>query len=108
MEHKRLLLNQPRTNAESHHMPRRATTRLTDKIVRALPLPPSGATIRYDMEVPGFGARVTTRGAISFVLNYMSAGKERRMTIGGFPTWSTTAAREEARQLRRKIDSGFD
>jgi integrase len=89
-------------------MPRRATTRLTDKIVRALPLPQAGASITYDMEVPGFGVRVTARGAVAFVLNYMSAGKERRMTIGGFPTWSTTAAREEARQLRRKIDSGTD
>ena len=71
-------------------------------------MPAKGATITYDADVPGFGARVTANGARSFVLNYMSAGRERRMTIGQFPTWSATAAREEARTLRRKVDSGID
>jgi integrase len=89
-------------------MPRRSTARLTDKLVRALPMPDKGATITYDADVPGFGVRVTANGARSFVLNYMSAGRERRMTIGQFPTWSATAAREEARALRRKVDSGID
>jgi integrase len=89
-------------------MPRRATERLTDRLVRALPTPPKGATITYDADMPGFGARVTASGARAFVLNYMSAGRERRMTIGRFPTWSATAAREEARELRRKVDSGID
>lgn len=89
-------------------MPRRATERLIDKMVKALPAPSGGATITYDADVPGFGARVTANGARSFVLNYMSSGRERRMTIGRFPTWSATAAREEARALRRKIDSGID
>jgi integrase len=89
-------------------MPRRATERLTDKLVRALPVPDSGATITYDAEVPGFGARITANGARAFVLNYRCAGCERRMTIGRFPTWSATAAREEARELRRKVDAGID
>ena len=83
-------------------MPRRAAQRLTDKLARALPLPDKGARITYDGDVPGFGIRVTANGAQSFVLNYMSAGRERRMTIGRFPTWSATAAREEARALRRR------
>jgi hypothetical protein len=73
-----------------------------------LPLPPEGARITYDADVPGFGARVTANGARAFVLNYIVAGRERRTTIGQYPTWSTTAAREEARLLRRKIDSGID
>jgi integrase len=71
-------------------------------------MPAKGATITYDADMPGFGARVTANGARSFVLNYMSAGRERRMTIGQFPTWSATAAREEARTLRRKVDVGID
>ncbi|MBL8667993.1 MAG: site-specific integrase [Rhodospirillales bacterium] len=89
-------------------MPRRASERLTDKLVRALAVPAQGATITYDADVPGFGARITATGARAFVLNYRCAGRERRMTIGGFPTWSTTAAREEARELRRKVDAGID
>jgi integrase len=89
-------------------MPRRATERLTDKLVRSLPVPERGATITYDADVAGFGARITADGARAFVLNYRCAGRERRMTIGRFPTWSATAAREEARELRRKVDSGID
>ena len=89
-------------------MPRRAIGRLTDKLVRALPLPAKGASITYDGDVPGFGVRVTANGTRSFVLNYMCAGRERRTTIGQFPTWSATAAREEARSLRRKVDAGID
>ena len=89
-------------------MPKRAIERLTDKLVRSRPVPDTGATITYDADVPGFGARITANGARSFVLNYRCAGRERRMTIGRFPTWSATAAREEARELRRKVDSGID
>jgi len=89
-------------------MPRRATLRLTDKMIGNLPTPAKGAVITYDKDVPGFGIRVTKNGVRSFVLNYVAAGVERRMTIGQFSMWSTTAAREEAKNLRRKIDRGID
>jgi integrase len=89
-------------------MPRRATERLTDRFVKALPAPERGAVIHYDADLAGFGARVTARGARSFVLNFMCAGRERRMTIGRFPTWTATAARAEARRLRRQVDGGVD
>ena len=44
------------------------------------------------------------------MLNYRrrSDGRERRYTIGVFPAWSTAAAREQARRLRRAIDDGAD
>ena len=89
-------------------MPRRATNRLTDKLVKTLPIPPKGATITYDADLPGFGMRVTVNGARSFVLNYVISGHERRMTIGQFPTWSASAAREEARAFKRGIVNGID
>ena len=101
-------------------MPRRATVRLTDKVVDALPVPATGAVITYDKDIPGFGIRVTAKGARSFVLNYVVNGAERRMTIGKYVVpgverggashsiWSSTAAREEARELRRKVDRGID
>ena len=47
-------------------------------------------------------------GARSFVLNYSIHGRDSRITIGAFPTWSTAQAREEARALRRRIDVGED
>src|SRR3954469_18011989 len=89
-------------------MQRRATTRLTDRTIRALPVSVTGAVITYDADLPGFGIRITAKGVRSFVLNYVVNGRERRMTIGRFPTWSATAAREEARGLRRKVDAKVD
>ena len=82
--------------------------RLTDRVIKSLPAPAAGAKITYDGELPGFGIRVTSKGVRSFVLNYIVAGHERRLTIGRFPTWSTTAAREQARQLKRQVDAGVD
>ena len=67
------------------------------------------AKIHYDDEMPGFGARITYQGTVSFVLNYTThAGRERRVTIGKFPFWSVAAARERAKELRRLIDRGGD
>jgi integrase len=68
----------------------------------------AGSVITYDADVPGFGIRVTAKNVRSFVLNYVVNGRERRMTIGRFPIWSATAAREEAKALRRKIDARID
>ena len=83
--------------------------RLTDGIVKALPAPAKGNKITYDAELPGFGARVTAAGSRAFVLGYRTAeGRERRITIGQHPAWSVKAARDEAKRLRREIDSGRD
>src|SRR5262245_59405964 len=84
--------------------------RLTDKVARALPVPPTGNKVTYDAETAGFGLRVTSAGARSFVLNYRvrATGQERRYTIGSFPDWSVAAAREKARELRRRVDDGGD
>ena len=82
--------------------------KLTDEIVRDLAAPASGNRITYDSEVIGFGCRVTSAGARSFVLNYRVAGRERRITIGKWPNWKTAAARREASILKRKVDVGDD
>jgi integrase len=82
--------------------------KLTDKIVAALPAPAKGNKLTYDDQLTGFAARVTAAGARSFVLNYRSAGRERRITIGQFPAWSTSAAREQAKRWKRDVDLGAD
>src|SRR5215204_7561809 len=84
--------------------------KLTDKGVKALLAPEKGNRITYDSEVSGFGLRVTAAGARAFVLNYRrrADGLERRWTIGGFPEWTTGAARDEAKRLKRLIDGGAD
>jgi integrase len=86
--------------------------RLTDAVVKRLPIPDSGNKITYDGgdgAVAGFGARVTSAGSRSWVLNYRTrAGRERRITIGDTSIWRATAAREKARQLKRQISDGGD
>lgn len=56
----------------------------------------------------GFGLRITTAGGRAFVLNYTVDGRERRKTIGPWPTWSLEAARAEAHDLLRGIAKGND
>jgi len=89
-------------------MPRRSAVRLSDRWIKAQEIPADRTVIVYDCDLPGFGVRITATGAYAFILNYVIDRRERRLTIGRFPAWSTTAAREEARALRRKVDLGVD
>src|SRR5215831_8447537 len=83
--------------------------RLTDAIVKRLPLPTTGKTITIDADVFGFGARVTANGARSYVLRYTTrAGRERTYTIGDASVWRTADARAKAKELRREIENGGD
>jgi integrase len=84
--------------------------RLTHELVRDAEAPEAGAITFWDNDpkVPGFGARIYAGGSKSFFLNYRHEGRERRYTIGQFPRWSVTAARERAKELRTQIDKGHD
>jgi integrase len=87
--------------------------RLTDNIIRKLTTDKHSA-ILYDAPngsrsdfVSGFGVRVTRAGAKSFVLTFrMKDGTQGRYTIGRWPEWSLTAARNEARDLKGQIAQG--
>ena len=66
----------------------------------------------WDDELRGFGVRVTTNGAKSYVYQYRLGGREspkRRATIGrhGSP-WTPATAREEAEKLARLVGQGID
>jgi integrase len=84
--------------------------RLNDSTVRKLTPPTRGTTIAWDGEVKGFGCRVSHGGAKSFVVDYRrrADGVQRRATIGAFPDWSTAAAREQAKRIKRDVDLGAD
>lgn len=83
--------------------------KLTDRLVRQLEPPASGNRITWDDEVTGFGVRVSAGGTKAFILNYRTLERvERRKTIGRYPTWTVTAAREEAKELLREVDRGGD
>jgi integrase len=80
---------------------------LTERGVKAIQ-PEHKNIIVYDKEVIGFGIRITTTGTRAFILTYRIEARERRLTIGAWPDWSVSAAREEAKRLKREIDQGRD
>ncbi|WP_041041178.1 tyrosine-type recombinase/integrase [Paramagnetospirillum magnetotacticum] len=82
---------------------------LDKKAIEAITLPDEGKRITvWDTEIPGFGVRVTSTGAKSFILSYWSSRSKKRFKIGDYPTWSASAARAEAIKLRKDIDRGED
>jgi integrase len=82
--------------------------KLTDKVIDALPVPARGNKRIPDSEVRGFNGQVTAAGDRGFVLRYRVHGRERLYTIGSRSVWTTVAARNRARELRRLIDQGID
>jgi len=82
--------------------------RLTDALVRKALPPARGQTFIWGAEVRGFGLRVTSGGARSFVIDYRAKGRARRFTLGSYPDWSVQAARLAAKDLKREVDLGGD
>ena len=82
--------------------------RLKERDVAKLPVPETNDKRYPDEGVKGFGVRVTPRGVRSFYLNYSTNGRERRLTVGKWPEWNVTRAREQAKEFRRQIDAGID
>ena len=61
----------------------------------------------WDTELPGFGLKVTPKGARIFLLQYWKDGRARRLTLGRYGSDLTIqAARTEARRLRGLIAFG--
>lgn len=92
--------------------------KINEQTVDDLIAPPRGYLIVWDSGkscVDGFGIRITANDSRAFVLRYNfddenDPGRktnEYRYTIGKHPTWSVTAARAEAKELRKKIDKGI-
>lgn len=65
-------------------------------------------TIHWDAKTPGFGLRVTTSGARSYVFESRLFGKTIRVTIGDAKAWDLGRARTEAARLKTLIDDGKD
>jgi integrase len=81
---------------------------LTQTFAKRVQPPKAGYRIHYDSGTHGFGLRVTSNGAKSFVLNYRVHGRERRYTIGQMGAWTAETARQEAQRLRALVDRGED
>jgi len=71
--------------------------------------PPAFGRIEYwDAALPGFGLRVTDKGAKSWTVLYRAHGRLRRATLGRYPTLPLAEARDRAREVLREVEKGMD
>jgi integrase len=74
---------------------------LTDRTVKNVKPPAKGRIEYWDAALPGFGLRVTDKGAKSWTMLYRAHGRQRRSTLGGYPALSLKEARDRARAVLR-------
>ena len=79
--------------------------RLTDRGITALKATDT-SVLYFDSEVSGLAVRVYPTGRRVFVFDWRENGKQRRKTIGAFPSWSIGKARTHASRMRLKADTG--
>jgi hypothetical protein len=84
------------------------TEKLSDVVIRKALPPKEGQLFLWDNEIKGFGLRITKAGAKSFILDYRVEGRQRRITLGGYPDWTVQAARAAAKTMKRDVDRGQD
>ena len=80
-------------------------TKLTKRVVDATEARDKDYVI-WDDELPGFGLRVFTSGKRSYVIQYRSAGRSRRYTIGLHGVWTAESARQEAKVQLGRVAQG--
>jgi integrase len=82
--------------------------RIIEQTIKRMKPPELDHYVEWDSEIPGFGARITAAGVVSFILDYRIFGRRRRYTIGRYPDLTATAARVEAGELKARIRAGHD
>lgn len=70
--------------------------------------PASGQVEHWDMRIPGFGIRVTSKGRKSWVLMRRLHGKLIRVTLGQYPAMDLAEARKAAGDMADMIERGED
>jgi integrase len=70
--------------------------------------PVRGRLEYWDAALPGFGLRVTEKGAKSWTVLYRVHGRLRRATLGRYPALSLADARDRAREILLEVEKGND
>jgi len=88
--------------------------RITKSYVDTIKLPPVSASGKAtqafyrDASIPGFGLRVTSGGAKSFIIEKRIKGRVKRVTIGRYGNLTVPQARKEAMKLLGEVAIGKD
>ena len=85
-----------------------ASEKLTDLVVKHLRKPEAGRLEVWDQILPGFGIRITSNDARSWVVMYRIGGQKRRLTLGTYPAMSLQKARQAARAALESVSDGKD
>jgi integrase len=79
---------------------------LTAAAVERIRAPSAGQIDHFDQGYPGLALRVSYGGTKSWVYFYRLFGKQKRLTLGRWPSMPLSAAREAWRNARTIIDKG--
>jgi integrase len=80
----------------------------TARSIAGIETPGKGRVEHWDDTLPGFGLRVSSGGAKTWVLMYRYGGRPRRLTIGSYPRLGLADARDKARAALQEVHKGHD
>lgn len=88
----------------------RITKTFVDKVTPPIPKSDQVSTQDFyrDEAIPGFGLRVTSGGARSFIVEKRVNGRVKRITIGRYGNLTVEQARTEAMKILGKVATGGD
>ncbi len=82
--------------------------KLTAAAIERLKSPAEGQVDYFDAAFPGLALRVTAKGVKSWTYFGRVDGKQRRVTLGRWPTLSLAKAREKAGEEADALREGVD
>jgi integrase len=91
-----------------------STEKLTDHRVKHVAAPAEGRIELWDSVLPGLGLRVAAAsskhqiGIKTWFVRYRTAGTQRRLKLGTYPTLGLAEARNVARQIFTEVGNGGD